>query len=121
MGDALVNPTLSGSTGRLYPFPLAARPGATAASVYQAADLDLSRLNLSAAVDLQRLVESTMQQVLSRTEILAGVGMSNPFDAVYISALQADVLDSASLARLKAFSSIEDKSSEIHFADDWDD
>jgi hypothetical protein len=76
--------------------------------------LDALPGKLKAAIETI-VAEASIKQALTLTV------SDNPFDAVYISRLRADELETEDLNRLQRFADIVDASGSIVFNDGWDD
>lgn len=67
--------------------------------------------------DLVTTIEALSRQLVAEKSLRAP---SSAFDAVYISALKADVVPAAAIGRIKAFARVRDRSGELDFQDGLD-
>lgn len=80
---------------------------------------------LDPADQLQQSVKAVIEALVAteyfRRTLKRAERMDDPFDPIYISALQPDPISAGDIAQLARFRDIEDLSDSITFDDGWDD
>jgi hypothetical protein len=73
------------------------------------------------AARLKEEVESAVLEALLVERVKSTAKVDDPFDSIYISALQPDSIEPVDIAKLGRFANIVDLSQELEIADGWDD
>lgn len=71
--------------------------------------------------EIKHLVESRIADVVARATTGEVLSSDNPFDAIYLSELAADVLSAQHISRINKHSAIKDLSEQLKIDDQWDD